>query len=63
MSLKEQTMTVGELQKLLENKRTSMEVVIATYDKDNNQKLFDLKGEDTFIRGGAPTFYFLEARE
>ena len=56
-------MTVGELQKLLENKRTSMEVVIVTYDKDGTQNLFDLKGEDTVIRGGAPTFYFLEARE
>jgi hypothetical protein len=25
--------------------------------------LFDLKGEDSFIRGGGPTFYFLEARK
>ena len=55
-------MTVGELQELLKNKRTSMKVVIATYDKDGEQKLFDLKGEDNVIRGGAPTFYFLEAR-
>ena len=56
-------MTVGELQKLLENKRESMQVVIATYDKDGTQKLFELKGEDTVIRGGAPTFYILEARK
>jgi hypothetical protein len=39
-----------------------MKVVIATYDKDGTQNLFDLKGEDTVIRGDAPTFYFLQAR-
>ena len=56
-------MTVGELKELLENKRESMKVVIATYDNDDTQRLFDLVGEDTVIRGGAPTFYILEARK
>jgi hypothetical protein len=56
-------MTVKELQELLKDKRPSMQVVIATYDENNIQKLFDLKGEDSFIRGGGPTFYFLEARK
>lgn len=54
-------MTVSELQKLLENKNPSMKLVIAAYDKDKTQHLYDLKDEDDKIQGGAPTFMFLKA--
>jgi hypothetical protein len=54
-----QEMTVYELQKLLEDKNPKMEIKIVC---DDTERIYDLVGEDKSIIGGAPIFYFLEAK-